>query len=187
MRNPYLAPGADLERPASAIATYRPRLWSLNGRIGRLRFLAYLCWPHLAGMAGLIAVGVCDLVLHLPALATAAMVASYLAVIPMCAIIVRRRLHDTNGSGWWCLLLFVPLAGLLFALWLALAPGEQEANRFGAPPCANSRAVYAGALCLALLVVLSVVLVRVGIPALVHYQSERAWAGWQGSPLPPSP
>lgn len=45
-----------------------------------------------------------------------------------------RRLHDTNRSGWWLLIAFVPLIGfvvLLVFMVLDSTPGE---NRFGSNP-----------------------------------------------------
>jgi uncharacterized membrane protein YhaH (DUF805 family) len=47
-----------------------------------------------------------------------------------------RRLHDVNSSGWWQLLLLVPLFGALFLIYLMLQRGAAEENRFGPPPAA---------------------------------------------------
>lgn len=48
-----------------------------------------------------------------------------------CIAATIRRLHDTDRSGWWLLLAFVPFAGLLLVfLVLPSTPGD---NRFGAP------------------------------------------------------
>src|SRR5690606_11597409 len=43
------------------------------------------------------------------------------------------RLHDRNHSGWFSLLLLVPVVNILFALYLLFAPGDQQANQFGQP------------------------------------------------------
>jgi hypothetical protein len=40
--NPYLAPGAALSGLESGKDTYEPKLWAWRGRIGRLRYMAYL-------------------------------------------------------------------------------------------------------------------------------------------------
>jgi uncharacterized membrane protein YhaH (DUF805 family) len=45
-----------------------------------------------------------------------------------------RRLHDTGRSGWWCLITFVPLAGLLVFLWFVAEDSERAANRYGPSP-----------------------------------------------------
>jgi len=44
-----------------------------------------------------------------------------------------RRLHDTDKSGWWLLLGFVPFIGLLLLYFLAIA-GTPTDNRFGPVP-----------------------------------------------------
>lgn len=50
---------------------------------------------------------------------------------------VIRRLHDTNKSGWFCLLLFVPIVNILLALYLLFARGCASSNRFGHPRPSN--------------------------------------------------
>lgn len=42
-----------------------------------------------------------------------------------------RRLQDFDKSGWWYLLMFVPIANLVMGLVLLFAPGTQGANRYG--------------------------------------------------------
>ena len=45
-----------------------------------------------------------------------------------------RRLHDTNRSGWYSLISFVPLVGpILLLVWTVLDSMPFE-NRYGAPP-----------------------------------------------------
>ena len=54
-------------------------------------------------------------------------------IIPSIAVGVR-RLHDTNRSGWWSLLVLVPLIGwIILIVWCAKS-GDQEENRYGAAP-----------------------------------------------------
>lgn len=49
-------------------------------------------------------------------------------LLPSCAV-TARRLHDVDRSGWWQLLLFIPLVGLLVVLfWCAQEP--QRPTRF---------------------------------------------------------
>ncbi|OTA20804.1 membrane protein [Xenorhabdus beddingii] len=55
-----------------------------------------------------------------------------LTLIPGLAVVVR-RLHDTNHSGWWFLLTFVPLGGLIILIFLCLE-GTQGDNEYGADP-----------------------------------------------------
>jgi uncharacterized membrane protein YhaH (DUF805 family) len=51
-------------------------------------------------------------------------------VIPDLAVYVR-RLHDTDRSGWWLLLLFVPLVGAIVLLVWFCTKGTNGYNRFG--------------------------------------------------------
>lgn len=53
-------------------------------------------------------------------------------LLPLLAVGVR-RLHDSNHSGWWQLLVLIPVAGWLVLAIFFLLPGEEEDNRFGAP------------------------------------------------------
>lgn len=53
-------------------------------------------------------------------------------VIPSIAV-AARRLHDTDRSGWWQLLVFIPVVGwVLLLIWLC-QPGTPAGNRFGSP------------------------------------------------------
>ena len=54
-------------------------------------------------------------------------------LLPLLAV-GARRLHDSNHSGWWQLLALIPVAGWLVLIIFFLLPGEEEDNRFGAPP-----------------------------------------------------
>lgn len=53
-------------------------------------------------------------------------------MVPTLAV-TARRLHDTNRSGWWQLLLFVPFLGAIGLCVLLLLP-PAEPNRYGPPP-----------------------------------------------------
>ena len=59
--------------------------------------------------------------------------------IPAIAVLVR-RLHDTNRSGWWCLIGLVPLVGAIVLL-VFLAQDSQEGDNQYAP---NPKATIAG-------------------------------------------
>lgn len=52
--------------------------------------------------------------------------------IPSIAV-AARRLHDTDRSGWWQLLVFIPVIGwILLLIWLC-QPGTPGGNRFDVP------------------------------------------------------
>jgi uncharacterized membrane protein YhaH (DUF805 family) len=54
-------------------------------------------------------------------------------LIPYLAVGVR-RLHDTDRSGWWLLLGFIPLLGGLILLIFFVSGGTRGSNRFGPDP-----------------------------------------------------
>ena len=54
------------------------------------------------------------------------------SLLPMIAIQFR-RLHDTNKSGWWWLLLPLPVINLAYFVWL-MDDGDKGRNRFGPDP-----------------------------------------------------
>ena len=54
-------------------------------------------------------------------------------LLPSLAVGVR-RLHDTNRSGWWLLLLLVPLIGWIALTILLCLEGSPGYNRFGPNP-----------------------------------------------------
>jgi len=45
-----------------------------------------------------------------------------------------RRLHDTNRSGWWVLIAFVPFVGGIWLLVLLALDSSLGSNRFGSNP-----------------------------------------------------
>lgn len=63
-------------------------------------------------------------------------------IIPSIAVTVR-RLHDTGRSGWWWLILLVPVIGWIVMLVFCLQEGQHGANQYGADPKAVGAAVPA--------------------------------------------
>ena len=54
-------------------------------------------------------------------------------LIPSIAVTVR-RLHDTDRSGWWILLNFIPVVGSVVILVFAILDSQPGGNRFGPNP-----------------------------------------------------
>lgn len=52
--------------------------------------------------------------------------------LPTVMVLIR-RLHDTDRSGWWALIAFIPVLGLIALLVLLALPGDKVSNRFGPP------------------------------------------------------
>lgn len=57
------------------------------------------------------------------------------AALLALAVLCIRRLHDCNHSGWWLLVVVVPVIGALYLAWqLALRRGVPQDNRWGPDP-----------------------------------------------------
>ena len=57
-----------------------------------------------------------------------------LAVLVPTLAVGLRRLHDTDRSGWWTLIAFVPVIGAIVLLVFLIQDGQQGANRYGPDP-----------------------------------------------------
>lgn len=53
-----------------------------------------------------------------------------LAVVPPNAAVGVRRLHDTVRSGWWILLSFLPVIGLLVLFYFYIQPSDEGENAY---------------------------------------------------------
>lgn len=156
--------------PLQEEQTYRPKLLQLNGRIGRARYLAYGLLLNLVLVACLLIVallggGVGDgsfteLVYGIVALA-------------MALVLGRRRFHDLGRSGWFALLLVVPVVNLFVSLWLIFARGDAGANRFGPAAAPNTRGVLVLAWLVPLLAVAGIVAAIVMSPQKSSFERAR--------------
>ena len=63
-----------------------------------------------------------------------------LAVLLPSLGVTARRLHDLGKSGWFQLLVLIPVVGGLIVLILCIPEGSKEANAYGAPCCAAGTA-----------------------------------------------
>lgn len=53
--------------------------------------------------------------------------------VPALAV-AARRLHDTNRSGWWQLIMIIPVLGSIVLLIFFVLKGDEGENRFGEDP-----------------------------------------------------
>lgn len=56
-----------------------------------------------------------------------------LSIIPSFTLTVR-RLHDIGRSGWWLLLVFLPIIGVIALLFMGLFRGDRHPNQYGNVP-----------------------------------------------------
>lgn len=144
--SPYAPPRAQVGEALAEYGTLKP--FSFDGRIGRLRYLA---WTMVLTLALLPLVGIGFW------LATAWLLASdsvaglivgglLAAVVVLAFAFVSiqfnvQRLHDLGWSGWLWLINLVPFVGSIFPFILIIAPGNTGANQYGPPPPRNTTAV----------------------------------------------
>ncbi len=164
--------------PRGAIAPMAPlrygavKLFSARGRLGRVRYIGYSVGLGL--LLNLLMAGWGAIVAALTGsegnegLALGGLLALALPVIILTTLLGIQRLHDFNASGWWSILIFVPLANLILYLLLLIMPGTQGVNRFGDPPPPNTTGVILLALILPLLMVIGI-LAAIAIPAYQDY------------------
>ncbi len=59
----------------------------------------------------------------------------YVSVILVFSwLLMIRRLHDITRSGWWSLLLFIPVVGFIALIYFGCAQSSFGANRWGVMP-----------------------------------------------------
>lgn len=166
--NPYSAPDAELNNGQDEL--YSPSILSFNGRIGRLRYLAYGIGANflmmlvmiplvgasafMGGEAGTSTVGMIGMVVF------------YAATIVVSVMFGKRRLNDLNRSGWWFLLFLVPIVNLLLAIYMLFFPGTDGGNNFGQAPQANSTGVLILGWMFPALFIVGIV-VAIAVPQLV--------------------
>ncbi len=60
-------------------------------------------------------------------------IAGLVLLLPHLAVSVR-RLHDIDRSGWWLLIILIPLVGTIVLIVWHCTPGTAGRNRFGSNP-----------------------------------------------------
>lgn len=166
------------------------KVFSIQGRIGRLRYLA---WTLVLTVVMMVVVGIGALIGFASlmsaqssglAIGFAALVAIvlFVAFIVVSIQISVQRLHDLGWSGWLWLINFVPIVGSFFPLVLVVSPGSNIANRYGPPPPPNTTAVKALAwMWVALIALIIVAGVAGGLSSLGEQYSESSYSESQNA------
>lgn len=142
--NPYQAPNANVVTASNE--PYQPKIFTAQGRIGRLRYLAYGLLSYLvlipvfmliglaagfsggdpeAGMGVLGGIGILIGVI------------AYIFLVVYAFMLAKRRFNDLGQSGWLSLLFIIPLVNMIVGLFLIFAPGKPVTNQYGQPPAKN--------------------------------------------------
>jgi len=181
LNNPYNAPNAELAEVGGE-GTYDPKMFAVNGRIGRLRYIAYTWGASilLYIALGILAAIAIPVLMHGDDGPGGALIALFMIVVYVPAfaigfIYAKRRLNDLDQTGWMSLLLIIPLVNFVFALYLVFAPGTDGPNRFGPAPSKNSGVIVWLIIIAFVLFGLIGVLAAIAIPAYQDY-TKRAHA-----------
>lgn len=95
------------------------RAFDFNTRSSRAEFWWFTLFQFLIGLA---------ILMIMPFLSP---IYSLLLMIPAIAVSIR-RLHDIGKSGWWLLLIFLPLIGAIVLLVFFVLESQQDENEWGA-------------------------------------------------------
>ena len=124
----------DDQRPrtfANSIAICLNRYARFSGRAPRAEFWYFSLFVFLIGLGARLA----DAVWLRDRFSLFAVLVDLAFLLPGLAVAVR-RLHDLDRSGWWYLLIFVPLLGWLVLFVWYCTRGTRGDNRFGVDPLA---------------------------------------------------
>lgn len=117
---------------------------SIQGRFRRLSFIAWFAFIQFIFLCSTIALGLSiDIVnfsgfsvdpgglLSLQGLSSLGTLIILLLYLYFALVIMVRRLHDLERSGWWLLLFLLPVMNLLLWLYLLFAAGTRGTNQYG--------------------------------------------------------
>ena len=181
--------------PRAAVGDSHPeyadlKIFTINGRIGRLRYLA---WTLVLTVAMLVAAGILSTVGFAIATASptiAIIVGSLLGLALFVAVVVVsvqigvQRLHDLGWSDWLYLLNLVPLVNSIFPLLLLVVPGNSGANQYGAPPPRNSTAVKVlASLWLAFIPLMLILVVSLGMNGYLDQLESNVDSSYESSSI----
>jgi uncharacterized membrane protein YhaH (DUF805 family) len=109
----------------------------ISNRIGRVEYLLWCSVPIVVGSVLADLIGLSIGVINFQS-DDAAIRRVVTPVVLVVAVIILRagvsRFHDICWSGWFVLLMFVPLLNLVIFLLLVLIPGQKAGNKYGDPP-----------------------------------------------------
>ncbi|MBO6182203.1 MAG: DUF805 domain-containing protein, partial [Acidaminococcaceae bacterium] len=104
-----------------------------DNRLNRKPYIirSFHIWAVVVGLT--FVVGTIATMLKIPSINMLSKVISFAAAIPNFMLLIR-RLHDLNRSGWWALIMLIPLVNLLFAVYVIFFKGTKGPNKYGPDP-----------------------------------------------------
>lgn len=186
--SPYAPPRAAVGEPLPEFATLK--VFTLDGRIGRLRLLAWTLVLTIAFLAVSSVLLVAGLVIATSAPTTAIILGALVGLVVLAVSfwvnvqITVQRLHDLGWSGWLWFLHLVPVVNSIFPILLLVLPGNTGANRYGAPPPPNSRAVKVlSALWLAFIPLMIIAMLALGMSGYLNTLESQVDAHYESSSI----
>jgi uncharacterized membrane protein YhaH (DUF805 family) len=158
----YSAPAARVADPASG-GYSRINIWSLKGRLGRVRYIAYSIGIGLLTNI----VSTASIALGGETAGTILFFAAIAAGVCIHALLSVQRAHDFNTTGWLAILAFIPLLNFIF--WFV--PGTTNENRFGKQTPPNGIGVIIAAWIVPIVMIVGIV-AAVAIPAFISYSEQ---------------
>lgn len=151
IQNPYAVPQSNLTLGTKDEDYGEVRIFTSNGRIGRLRYLIY-SFGLSYGIAMILGILVAtifgayrftfrDITSHANILPLILLGVIFLIAILPPMFLTIQRFHDLGRSGWYILLFIIPLLNVFLALILLFRSGDKQRNDFGAPPPPNGLAI----------------------------------------------
>lgn len=119
---------------------------AVSGRFSRLSFIGWFAFLQIIAFFSSIALGLFSGIFNMATMSldsqfvnalTGIAGLGYIVLLVLYVyfyiVIVARRLHDLNKSGWLMLLSLIPLLNILLMIYLLLGAGTAGNNRYGAP------------------------------------------------------
>lgn len=165
--NPYTPPRAavaDVDAGDGEQGVQPVKFFSSQGRVGRLRYLAYLTFGYFLVIAGSALVGA---IAGFTGAGKIAAVLGGVVALPYLvywALLTIQRTHDMGWNGWAWLLIIIPFVGLIW-IFKAGTPGR---NEYGLPPPPNTTAVRIGAFLFPTIMIIGI-LAAIALPAYQQY------------------
>jgi uncharacterized membrane protein YhaH (DUF805 family) len=180
--NPYQAPRSNVDFQQADEDYGEIKVWTANGRIGRLRYLGYsmgyslliyIAFALLGGLLMIVGMGRDAMV--------GVIMLAYVPIIVLQIMLASQRAHDFNTTGWLALLVFIPFVSLIFLF----IPGTDGENRFGKQPPPN-RGGMIWLVLIPILIGIIGIMAAIAIPAYQSYVKRAQVAAQNAAPAPAS-